>query len=71
MQVAMACRLMRERVQPALPRGYGACLMVFPFGCPPLLTYISNADRPSMKLALKTLLDKWESEAAAGEGSSP
>lgn len=68
-QVALCNRIMRERVAPALPPGYVATLIVFQTKADGLTTYISGANRASMRSALRELLEKWDAEAAArGEG---
>jgi len=71
-RIAYTNHLMREVIDPTLPPGHGAVLIVFETGVPNgMLCYISNARREEMREVLRKLLDKWDADAAAKESSSP
>lgn len=68
-QVALLNEIMRKRIKPALPDGMGATLLLFPMAPEPvetrsLVSYISTADRKSMRETMRGLLAKWDREAA-------
>lgn len=70
-QIAFCNRIMRERVGTELPAGTGGVLMVFPLGEPGAISYISNADRETMRHALRCLLTRWDQDAAAKAPPNP
>lgn len=62
-QIALANRLMRECIKPALGENQGAALFVFTYGEGGLTSYIGTADRKSLISALKEMIAQWEEEA--------
>jgi hypothetical protein len=48
------------RLRADIPEGIGFTLLLFDFGDQGQLHYISSADRLSMKVTLRALLNKWE-----------
>lgn len=72
LRVAVAARLMRDSIDPALrPLGEGALLLVFPVGKQGTIAYIANADRHGCRMALRDLLGKWDQEAVQRGDEEP
>lgn len=46
-------RALARFINKKLPKGWGFCLLVFPFNAPGIANYISNAQRETMIEALK------------------
>jgi hypothetical protein len=56
----------------ALPAGWGFALLLFPLGDGDgRMNYISNADRDTMRTAMRELLDRWDGATILQDGPTP
>lgn len=66
-----AARRIGRIIGPSLPKGWGFTLMLYTFGVDGFSTYISNAERPNMILALKEMIEKLEKDGDRIEFTQP
>ena len=60
-EIEKTLRDIAQRIGGALPSGWGFALLIFTFGKDGKMTWISNADRADMILALQEFIQKQSS----------
>ena len=51
-----------DQIKPQLPNGVGAMLLLYDYEPPGEISYTCTGDRKNMRVALRSILAKWEEE---------